>query len=474
MLPSRYTVVDVETTGLSPYDNRIIEIGIVRVEDGEIVETFESLVNPRASLSSTITRITGITSADIVDAPYFEDIAIEVISLFEDSILVAHNAAFDLQFLHFEFNRLGISFHPKELCTVRLSRRLFPEHKRHGLDAQIERYGLTIHDRHRALGDTLATQQLLEVFSELLDEDTFNKHVKTLLSQPTKISKTIWQDIDDLPTAPGVYTFTDEKKKPLYIGKSIDIKSRVNQHFSRARFDQKERELCSKTKHITYEKTAGEIGALVLESRKIKDVSPPYNRALKRVQSMVIAVIHTSSSGYKTLTYERVSYISSQRLGSIAGVYSSIKQAKAKVAEISKEYCLCNKLLGIEAGSGACFSYHLGKCSGACVNEGTVISYNKKFDHAFAESMMLEWPFGDYVIIGETNVGNTFTDILYVDSWRVFDALDDRDDKTPIDVDTYRILLRSFKSYESSSPVSFVVQKKKITADQLKVFLQSS
>jgi DNA polymerase-3 subunit epsilon len=170
-----FTILDLETTGGSPYFNRIIEIGFLRVEKGEVVQTFNSLVNPGIPLPEIITEITGLTDSDLADAPVFDDLKEELAENLEGTILVAHNAGFDYGFLEAEFQRHGWGFAMDSLCTVRLSRVLFPEFKHHNLDALIERFGFSIKNRHRALDDAKILWDFLQLLPEKFPQDQVDK-----------------------------------------------------------------------------------------------------------------------------------------------------------------------------------------------------------------------------------------------------------------------------------------------------------
>ncbi len=156
-----YTIVDVETTGGSSRTNRIIEIGAVRIQNGEVIEQFQTLLNPEISIPSFITKLTGITDKDVASAPVFEDIKDEVLELFRDSVLVAHNVSFDYGFIRDEFRRVGYGFATDTLCSVRLSRTLFPQYRHHNLDEIIKRFSFSCENRHRALDDALVVLEFM-------------------------------------------------------------------------------------------------------------------------------------------------------------------------------------------------------------------------------------------------------------------------------------------------------------------------
>ena len=157
--------IDIETSGSKPEHSRVIEVAAIRVEQSKVVDTYQSLINPREPLPWQITRVTGLTDDDLFEAPRFEEIAPSLLSILKDATFVAHNVQFDYRFLQAEFNRLGISFAMPHLCTVRLSRTLFPQYRKHNLDAIIQRFGIETPSRHRAMGDAEA---MLNFYQELL------------------------------------------------------------------------------------------------------------------------------------------------------------------------------------------------------------------------------------------------------------------------------------------------------------------
>ena len=229
--------VDLETTGTRAARDRITEIGIVRVDadaDGGVprVTEWSSLVNPGITVPAAIVALTGITDAMIADAPSFASLARDVRQLLGGCVFVAHNARFDYGFLKHEFARLERSFTARVLCTVKLSRRMFPDVQGHNLDALIERHHLLGTDRHRALGDARAIWEFMQTLYRDFNADAVEIAVKQALriaSLPPQLPE---DTLDTLPETPGVYLFYGENALPLYIGKSINIRDRVAAHFS--------------------------------------------------------------------------------------------------------------------------------------------------------------------------------------------------------------------------------------------------
>jgi DNA polymerase-3 subunit epsilon len=154
-------IIDVETTGLSARYNRIIEVAVLKVRDGQLVETYATLVDPGMAIPPFIERLTGITNRELRGAPAFKAIRHDLWRLLQGSLFVAHNARFDYGFVREEFFREGMEIDVPCLCTMRLSRALFPEYSKHNLDRIMDRYGLKCAGRHRALGDATVVWDFL-------------------------------------------------------------------------------------------------------------------------------------------------------------------------------------------------------------------------------------------------------------------------------------------------------------------------
>ena len=154
--------LDIETTGANARRSRITEIGAIRVEDGVIVKKYSQLVNPETPVPRFITKLTGITNEMVWDAPTFRGIVDELELVLSDAIFIAHNVNFDYGFIKEEFRRIGYVFNMDRACTVRLSRKLYPQHRSHALDRIIERLGVNVKNRHRAYDDA----EVLHTFFE--------------------------------------------------------------------------------------------------------------------------------------------------------------------------------------------------------------------------------------------------------------------------------------------------------------------
>ncbi|HEY0948004.1 MAG TPA: exonuclease domain-containing protein [Candidatus Paceibacterota bacterium] len=441
-----YAFVDVETTGTSAKFGQIIEIGILRVENGAVTDMYQTLLKPARPLPPIITSITGITDQDLEDAPPFESVAGRIEELLQGAVFVAHNAAFDYSFVKQEFSRLGIRFNAKTLCTVKVSRMLYASEERHNLDALIARHSLAMENRHRAYDDAAALIEFLKVATKEHGTEAVQAAIARALgsaSLPTTLDPKI---VKDLPHAPGVYIFYGSEDEVLYVGKSVDIKSRVLSHFSETRRTGSERALCEAVTHVEYEETGGELSALLRESQLIKELIPIYNRKLRKAKKLAIAKSAQNENGYYTAEVGYQDEITDADLGSVEAVFRTVSQGKSSLKLAAKEHELCQKLLGIEQGAGACFLYQLGKCKGACVSKEDPEAYNQRFMKAFERRRVRAWPFKGAVMLPEDPDAEEGT-VYVIDRWCIIkllsytaDGYDEEEVDADFDYDSYRII----------------------------------
>lgn len=399
----KLAIVDIETTGATPQSDRVIELGVVLVDGGRVSQTWETLVNPRRSISPIITSITGIAQGDLLDAPGFEDVGGKLMELLEDRVFVAHNVRFDYGFLKYEFSRLGWEFMRPQLCSVRLSRALYPEHRHHGLDAIINRFGIDVGGRHRALADALAVWEFMERAVAEKKKRQVMAAMEEITSRPALPPNLPKSEIDKLPNSPGVYLFYGEDDELLYVGKSVRIRERVWSHFYADLVVRKEQLIKDKVRRIEAQTTAGELSALLLESRLIKELGPTYNRMLRKKRQMLLVKLEKDKLGYLRVKMERSGMPEVADLNHVYGVFNNKRQALARLTKLSKQHELCDKLAGLESGKGVCFGYHLGTCKGACLGKESAESYNRRLVAAMEETRIAMWPFEQPVVVYEND-----------------------------------------------------------------------
>jgi len=340
MIPARMTFIDVETTGMSPQHDRVIEVGILRVEDGEVVAQYNKLLNPETFIHPSIQSLTGISPLELERAPTFEQEKDEIYELLQDSVFVAHNVRFDYAFLKGEFSRFQMPFTAKQLCTARLSRALFPSERKHGLSALIERFGFTCTHRHRAFDDAHVLWQFFQKIHADIKPELLTEAVTRVMKRPALPPHLDPELLKTLPESPGVYEFYDRDRTLLYVGKAIDVRARVLSHFTNDYSSTKELSMSRQVSDIKVIPTAGELGALVRESYLVKTKQPIYNRQLRRMRKLILLKKTTTTEGFDTVELETVTDINAHDLVKIMGMFKSKKQATTFLEFICEKYNL--------------------------------------------------------------------------------------------------------------------------------------
>jgi len=449
--------VDIETTGGSYRNSRIIEVAAIRVENGEIVDTYQTLLNPGSSIPYYITNITGLSDGDVISAPQFAHIAQELFSFMEGAVFVAHNVRFDYSFLRHEFEQVGMVFKPRLLCTVRLSRALYAENKGHSLQKIIERHAISTQSRHRAHADAQAMLDFAIIAYREHGDERFTEAVARQLktqSLPVHLEDTA---IKDISNKPGVYVFEDESGNPVYVGKSVTLKKRIMSHFSADVKQVKEMKIAQNTHKVRVVETENELEALLLESQMVKQLLPIYNQQLRRARSHSIVTKQINTEGYFTVDHQTADLSALDDLSAVYGVFTNRMKAKNRIDELAKTYQLCPKLLGLEKSKAACFWYQLGKCKGACIGKESAADYNARCEFALERSKIDCWPYETPVAI---RFGQALKSLV-VDQWIVRGYLyEDTDQPTfesvtsAFDIDTYRILKRFIQSSDAKHTVA--------------------
>ena len=428
MLPplcSKLAIVDVETTGITATGDRITEIGIVLVEDGEVVEEWQSLVNPECTIPVEIQALTGITDAMVANAPTFAELAKEVLFKLEGCLFVAHNARFDYGFIKNAFRRMEIAFTADVLCTVRLSRRLYPQFPQHNLDALISRLRLNADDRHRALGDARITWAALDAMCRGNPADAVDSAMKALLKMPSLPPQLAPGALDDLPEGPGVYLFYGVNALPIYVGKSVNLRDRVRSHFSSDYRSANDQRLSTEITRIAIEETAGELGALLRESQLVKSALPLRNHRLRMNRQMVFIRLTDLSVPPEMVPFAEFDP------GNTVGMYGPFPakpRAKALLQSLAADYALCWKALGVQQTEGACFARQLHRCRGACVGEESMMQHNLRLLDALSEHRFPAWPWKGPITIKETHPDHGWERHYLVNRWCHLGTAKDEDE----------------------------------------------
>ena len=340
------------------------------------------MVNPEREIQPFVVNLTGINNNMLRNAPKFYEIAKRIVEITQDCIIVAHNAQFDYRILRTEFKRLGFDFSKETLCTVELSKQLIPGKDSYSLGKLTRSLGIPVSDRHRAAGDAQATVTL---FKMLLAKDTS----KTIISESIRLEPKHQMEprlldiIDSLPSITGVYYMHDANGEVVYVGKSKNIKRRVNQHFTSS--SPKQRKMQLKVVAVTYEETGSELVALLKESEEIKQIRPYFNRALKRSKFTHGLFSFEDNNGYINL---KVSQVNGK--ANPITTFSNGRSAKQFMIKLAEEHNLCQKLTGLHNTKSNCFNYTIKQCYGACIEEESFDDYNSRIqqiiDHHLFEN----------------------------------------------------------------------------------------
>ncbi len=373
-----YAILDIETTGGQFNEEGITEIAIYKFDGHEVVDQFISLVNPEIPIQPFVVKLTGINNAMLRSAPKFYEIAKRIIEITSDCVIVAHNASFDYRILRTEFRRLGYDFEAKTLCTVELAKKLIPEQPSYSLGKLVRALGIPMADRHRASGDAMATTKL---FKMLLEKDTEKTIVKDFIKLEVEkgIAPKFLDILNQMPAKTGVYYIYNEGGNLIYIGKSHNIKKRVNQHFTG--ITTKSKRIQAEVFTITYDETGSELIALLKESQEVKINRPRYNRSQKKTVFPFAIYAEKDAAGYINLKLEKAD----GRKKEITS-FASLQDGKNALFRFTAKYHLCQKLTGLYQTKKECFQYTIKECDGACIGEVTPEVYNLRVQQFISEN----------------------------------------------------------------------------------------
>lgn len=400
--PDPLVLIDLETTGANAVTDRITEIAMLRVEGGKIVARWQSLVNPGQGIPPFIQRIIGISDDMVATAPRFANLADQVRAMLAGAVFVAHNARFDYGFICNEYARLDQRFEAPVLCTVKLSRALYPEHHRHGLDALIERHSLVCDARHRAMGDTEVLWQFSRLVSERFAPDVLKRACERAMKLPPRPPGLPVGVLEGLPDAPGVYQFFGEADQLLYVGRSASLRARVMEYFGTNKRSGKEAEIARKVRRLAWQQTAGDLGAMLHEVALVGAQRPLHNRIpegkgaafglrllAKRKRAPIVQRVELEGSD--PVDWE-----------ALHGVFRSRKEADSVLREFAHVYRLCPRRLGLEpGGQGGCKAFQARHCAGVCAGKESIEAHDARLAGALASVGVRTWPWPGAVVIAE-------------------------------------------------------------------------
>ncbi len=333
---------------------------------------------------------------------------------------------------------------------MRLSRKLYPQHKGHGLDAIMQRHGLHTLARHRAMGDVEVVLQWLQLAQAELGAEVLQREAKALLQGSASLPPLLETPMEDIPDTPGVYLFYGEGSIPLYVGKSVNMRTRVLSHFQSASKVAREMRILQEIRRVEWRETAGELGALLLESRLVKELQPLHNRQLRKERQLSAWMLHDNPNARPLVQLVRMDDMDASAMGQLYGTYRSKRQAMDALRLLADTHQLCPQALGLESGKGACFAHQIGRCKGVCAGHEPAALHRVRLEMAMAQHRLQAWPHPGRVGVREHHAASGRTDIHVFDRWchvatvhdeeSLADVQQSRQQVLAFDLDTYRLL----------------------------------
>ena len=442
----KYAVIDIETTGGSPIKSRITEIAIVLYDGEKVLDRFETLINPESYIPYNITKLTGITDEMVADAPKFYEVAKQVVEMTKGAIFVAHNVNFDYKFIKEEFARLGYKYIRKQLCTVRLSRQTLPGLRSYSLDSMIKHLKIEMKDRHRAMADAEACRIVLE---HILNQQKENE-VELMVNRGVEASKLppniTLEQLHDFPEECGVYYFHNKDGLVTYVGKSINIKKRLLDHFANQK--PKAKRMCATVHEISYEVTGSELVALLFESNEIKTLRPMYNVAQKRTKFPIGIYRYTDEAGYICFNLTK-----NKKDFDVVAEYPNARTAQSVLLSLARKFELCKPLCNVEnVIGGNCFNYQLNLCRGACMKKEAVDAYNERVEEAI-ERLKLDFDESFFIIENGRSADEKAVVLIEDNNYQGFGFIDIES------ANSMESLRDSIKSYPNNPDVGKIIKQ---------------
>ena len=477
MLPERLVFIDVETTGARLAHDRITEIGLLQVEYGQVTAQWQSLINPGQPIPENIQTLTGITDTMVTDAPRFPAIASTLLTLMKKCVFVAHNVLFDYGFIKKELSLAGFDLDMPALCTVKLSRALYPAHHRHGLDVLIERHNLCCTARHRAMGDAEALWQFFTLIKQDFPPDILLAAIQQAMlppSRPARLPETL---LAGIPESPGAYLFfntsahpgrhhPDHFKNPLYIGSTSNLRSQIINHCTPSKQKGEAQTLANQLRHVEWIETTGKLEAQLLAAR-LKALYPPHLPRTKAHHPAAPFALrplphrrhpplfaHIPLEGTNPLTWN-----------GLYGIFSTPEEADSLLAEIARnaQLCLCRLGLTHSARGKTCQEAQTPRCPDGYPSSTTLPEYDARLLNALeSATSRMRWPWQGPVLFQEHNLQTRHSICHLFDHWchlgsaPMPDAVHTEYAHMPrvFRLDTYRILARWFSHPEHRAAVT--------------------
>lgn len=372
-----YAIVDIETTGGYAANNGITELAIVLHDGQKITGRFETLIRPVQEIPRYIQVLTGITPAMVQNAPLFEELAPRIMELLANRVFVAHNVNFDYSFLKHHLSQAGFELICPKLCTVRLTKKVFPGLLSYSLGNLCRHFNISIEQRHRAGGDVDATAKLFELLvanNAQLHIDSFIRRSAKEQSLPPNLPK---EEVEKLPYTPGVYYFHDQKGKVVYVGKAKNLKYRVRSHFTHNGSGRQRQDFLRTIYSISYKTCSTELMAFIFENIEIRRLWPPFNYSQKSFTATYALYFFPDQAGYMRLAIDK-------KRKNLQPVYTFnlLTEGRNLLNQLIKQFQLCPKLCFIQNDEEVCTGIQEKTCKGACEKKESAAKYNKRVQKA--------------------------------------------------------------------------------------------
>jgi exonuclease, DNA polymerase III, epsilon subunit family len=376
-MSAMYAIVDIETTGSYAANNGITELAIVLHDGNKITDRYETLINPGVPIPHYVQVLTGIRPAMLENAPAFPEVASHIHGMLKDAVFVAHHVNFDYSFIKHQLESCGYELDTKKLCTVRLSRKVFPGLSGYSLGKICRDLEIPITNRHRAGGDADATVIL---FEKILSRDTQGA-VRQMLNGRSREQylppNLPAEQIASLPYTPGVYYFHDQKGKVIYVGKAKNLRNRVCSHFSNNNPGMRKQDFLRNIYSVSWQECGTELIAFLLECIEIRRLWPIYNRSLKRFEQRYGLYVYEDQTGYLRLVIEK------KKLNLPAHYsFNGLAEGWQVLRKLVRQFELCPKLSFIQKDNETCAGLLDKTCHGACIQKESAMDYNQRLTAA--------------------------------------------------------------------------------------------
>jgi DNA polymerase III subunit epsilon len=372
-----YAIVDIETTGSYALGNGITEIAIAIHDGTQVIDFYETLVNPHRPIPYFIQSLTGISDAMVKKAPSFSEVAAHIHGLLQDKVFVAHNVNFDYSFVKHNLEEAGYNYEARKLCTVRLARKILPGYKSYSLGKLCHQLGIGISNHHRAGGDTRATAAL---FTMLVAQDKDNVMTAMLKGRnreqylPPHLPV---EQIDNLPPTPGVYYFYNGTGKVIYVGKAVNIAKRVKSHFSNNKTGKQKQDFLREIHRISYRECATELMAHILESTEIRRIWPVHNRSQRGYLPQFGLYVYDDRNGFKRFGIEKT-----RRAFKPLYTFNTLIEGHNWLRKLIDEFGLCMRLCNLAKVVPCADGVHAEDCNGECPDALGYQLYNRRVEEA--------------------------------------------------------------------------------------------